>query len=372
MNHSNRNKRLLLDAVRSTKELIVFDTETSGLDPKNDTMIQFSGIKVRVYEENGVYKYDEISVIDEYIKPEVPISQKIEEITSITNDFLEDKPSEDVVFPKIREFFGNNPVISGYNINFDIRMVDALYQRHLASFDYTQGLDVMLYAKDLVSKQDLMEATGTDSFKQEMVATVYGLNEGVAFHLAIEDARVTLKLLFTFINEYLMEENVDRRKARVKRVLYNKGFQHDRTGVYAMTDICPVFFSFKYKQWYPTKKDNLPLFETIDLDSLENDVLRMTNCKDLTELGHYRGDTSTKIEEGENIAISVSGINRWEKYGKSRIYVKVMDRGSQWHNCFYDINSNGWSCQPFSSHSVEELVLREKGVDSMPELLKAI
>lgn len=372
MNHSTKNKKALLECIRETKQIIVFDTETSGLNAEKDTIIQFSGLKVEVYQENGIYRYKELETIDEYIKPPVPISGKIEQITSITNEFLADKPSEDEVFPKIQAFFGENPVISGYNVPFDIRMVNALYARHFVPFVYKQSLDVLSYAKDLVSKQDLKDATDDAKFKQEAIATVYGLNEGVSFHLAIEDARVTLKLLFTFINEYLAEEEIEKKKVTVKRVVYKEGFQHDRNGIYAMNDVCQVFYAFKYKQWYPTKKENFPLFETIDLDALEADVLRMTKCADMQALYYFRGDTSTKVEEGSVLAIRVGNINRWEKYGKSRLYVKVMDPGSKWYNCYYDIGTKGWNCPPFSSSSVEELVLQSKGAADMQELLKVV
>ncbi len=373
MNHGDKNKKALIGCLEDTKELIVFDTETTGLK-KEDTIIQLSGIKVAVSEENGIFSYQVVERFNEYIKPEKPVSAKIEEITSITNEFLADKPSEDEVYPKIVEFFGDTPVISGYNVSFDIRMTEALYARHGATFTYKEKLDVLAYAKDLVSKQDLINVTGKDSFKQEALAKIYGLDDGVQFHLASEDALVTLRLLFLFANEYQAEEMnaVPKKHATVKRVAYKEGFQHERNGVYVANDVCLLFFAQKYKQWYPSKKADMPLFETIDLDLLEKDVLFLTGCKDLDELHKYRGDTSVKHVCGVKSAEQVKGINRWEKYGKKRIYMKVSGNDGKWYNCFYDLLEKCWNCSPFSSESVEKLVLKEKGAVSFQECLRTL
>ncbi len=369
MNHSTKNKQALLDAIKNTDEIIIFDTETTGLDPSKDQIIQFSGIKVKVYQENGLYKYEEKEVIDEYIKPNKPVSEKIESLTSITNEFLADKQSEDTAFEKIKSFFGDNPVISGYNVPFDIRMVNGLYDRMYESFNYKDSLDVLAYARDLVSKQDIKEATGTDNFKQESIAKVYGLD--AKFHLAIEDARVTLKLLFIFINEYFSEKEEAKRKVTVKRVVYKEGYSHDRNGAYVLTDLIPLFYAYKYKQWYPTKKENIPVFETIDLTQLEKDVLKMTNLASIEELSKYRGDTSAKLgEEGSQSVSKVQGINLWEKYGKKRIYVKGLTMDGRWFNCFFDIPTSSWSCAPFSKESIENTVLHTTGQDSMTSLVR--
>ena len=373
MNHKNGNKQALLKCLEDCREIIVFDTETTGLDHEKDQIIQFSGLKVEVFKENGIYKYREIATIDEYIKPRQPVSDKIEQLTSITNDFLADKQSEEEAFEKIKAFFGEAPVISGYNVPFDIRMVKGLYMRQYEAFNYKESLDVLVYARDLVSRSDLMEATGEDSFKQEKVATVYGLNEGVSFHLAIEDARVTLKLLFIFINEFMGEEDKEKKKLTVKRVVYKEGHSHDRNGAYVSTDGIPLFYSYKYKQWYPTKKENLPAFEEIDLDAIESDVLKKTGLSSIEELPRYKGDTSSKAgDEGSEAVCRISGVNLWEKYGKKRIYVKGMSEAGKWFNCFYDVPSASWSCVPFTSNSIEKLVLTTTGQENMPKVVKSL
>lgn len=372
MNHNGKNKKYLFEALKKNCRVVIFDTETSGLNASSDTIIQFSGIKADIYEENGIYKYREVDVIDEYIKPPVPISAKIEKITSITNEFLADKPSENEVFPRIRAFMNGSPLIGGYNVGFDIRMTAALYERQFEVFNYDDALDVMKMAKDLVSKTDLNDATGKDSFNQEAVATVYGLNDGVSFHLAIEDARVTLKLLVTFINEYLAEDEVKKQRVEVKRVAYKEGYSHDRSGIYALNKVCPCFYALKYKQWYPTKKENLELFQTIDLDALETDCLKMTGCASMEEFASFRGDTSSKAEDGTDSPVKISSIGKWEKYGHRRIYVKAMNARGQWYNTFYDIVGEQWNSKPFSSVALEALVLKEKGAADMPSLVSEL
>ena len=368
MNHSDKNKQALLECIKDTDEIIVFDTETTGLDAKMDQIIQFSGIKVRVFSENGLYRFEELEVIDEFIKPRNPVCSKIEDLTSITNTFLADKPAEETVFEKIHAFFGDNPVISGYNVAFDIAMVSGLYGRMHQDFRYKNSLDVLAYARDLVSKKDLVEATGEDRFRQECIAKVYGLD--AKFHLAIEDARVTLKLLFAFINEFLCENETAKTKVKVKRVVYKEGYSHDRTGAYVQTDLIPVFFAYKYKQWYPTKKANLPAFETIDLTELEKDVLKMTGLSSVSDIVRFRGDTSSRLGiQGSEEVCEVKGINLWEKYGKRRIYVSGLSINGKWFNCFFDIPTASWSCSPFTAASMEKLVLTKTGQGTMTTLV---
>ena len=372
MNHNGKNKKHLMAVLGKHRHIVVFDTETSGLDAAKDTIIQFSGILAEIYQENGIFKYRELDVLDQYIKPAVPISAKIEQITSITNAFLDDKPSEAEAFQKIKDFMGKSPIICGYNINFDIRMTSALYERNSEEFLYEDALDVLAFAKDLVSKTDLKEATGKDAFKQEAVATIYGLNEGVSFHLAIEDTRVTLKLLVTFLNEYMAEKEVTKRRVQIKRVAYKEGFSHDRSGIYAMNKDCPCFYALKYKQWYPTKKENYEAFQLIDLDALEEDCLRMTGCATMDEFAKYRGDTSVRMESGNIVPVKVSGVGKWEKYGYRRIYVKAMDERGRWFNTYYDIAGGQWNSAPFSADALEELVLKEKNAHDMPGLAKEL
>ena len=373
MNYKISDKKNLLDRIKRCKEIIIFDTETTGLDPLEDRIIQFSGIKVAVSERDGLYEYRELGSLDEYIRPEKPISEKIEKITSITNEFLADKQSEDDAFAKIRAFMGDNPLISGYNVGFDVAFMKALYERHGENFVYQDALDVLVYAKDLVSKDDIKEATGKDKFTQESIANVYGLADDVKFHLAIEDARVTLKLLFTFVNEFYLEPEKEKVHATVKRVLYKEGFQHDRTGAYVTNSICPAYYSYKYKQWYPTKKANQALFDTIDLDLLESDVMKMLGLSSMKDLAHFKGDSSAKKGiQGSGTAERITSINFWEKYGKKRLYVKAMDENGKWANCFFDLLTGEWNCPHVTADSLEKVCLGTKNAPDMYAIGKAL
>ena len=52
------------------------------------------------------------------VKPNQKISQKITDITGITNEMVKDKPPIDEVLPKFIEFIGGLPLVA-HNIDFD-------------------------------------------------------------------------------------------------------------------------------------------------------------------------------------------------------------------------------------------------------------
>lgn len=93
---------------------IVLDTETTGLDPYYDDLIEFAGIKI----ENG-------EITDKFetlINPGYKIDSFITELTGITNEMLAGAPGIKEVFPRIISFIGDN-VIVGHNISFDINFI---------------------------------------------------------------------------------------------------------------------------------------------------------------------------------------------------------------------------------------------------------
>ena len=79
----NRDTRnALFDAVKNGNNIIVYDLETTGLNPEVDRPIQISGMKIRY---NGT-TFDVLDTFDHYINPEIPIPAKITEITEIMKD----------------------------------------------------------------------------------------------------------------------------------------------------------------------------------------------------------------------------------------------------------------------------------------------
>lgn len=354
MNHSKKIKKELLSLVSKEHEIIVFDTETTGLDPATEQIIQFSALKGSVRKENGIYKFIETARIDEYIKPNKKLPTKIVEITKITDEMLKDKPTEDVIFEKISDFMGENPIISGYNVNFDIGMLSALYTRRGAKFNYSNSFDVMAMARELVSKDDLINAGLEPRFKQENIARLYDIADGVQFHSAIEDTKVCASLLASFVGEYEQEKEEPKHRLKIRNIYRETRYQHDRNGIWVIGDTCNVFYSDKYHQWYCTSSEDAKkeAFENIDLDLFIQDVLNLTGLSSVEELKNYTGNYTDKSSLRE--AKAVTNLAFWAKYSLRRIYFIASDDKGQTKG-FYDLDEKKYSCPGFNLDSIKAI-----------------
>lgn len=95
---------------------VVFDTETTGFNAASgDQMIEIGAVKIK----NG----EIIDRFDELIDPKRPLSDKIIEITSITDKMLEGKRSEEIVLKEFLKWAGDLPMVA-HNAKFDISFIE--------------------------------------------------------------------------------------------------------------------------------------------------------------------------------------------------------------------------------------------------------
>lgn len=111
---TNPDERVIADC-----EFVIFDLETTGLSPIFNEIIEFGAIKVK----NGAV----VSKLQIFIKPKVPVSSKISELTHITNEMLANEADLESVFPQIKEFIGDS-VLVAHNVSFDRRFLETTYQ----------------------------------------------------------------------------------------------------------------------------------------------------------------------------------------------------------------------------------------------------
>lgn len=96
----------------------MIDTETTGLDPQYDKIIEMAAIKIRDGKE--VARYETL------VNPEQPIDDFIADLTGITNEELSTAPVAADCLPDFMEFIGKDIVV-GHNVHFDINFIyDAL------------------------------------------------------------------------------------------------------------------------------------------------------------------------------------------------------------------------------------------------------
>lgn len=189
-NHIRNAFSVLEQAKKESRPLIVFDTETTGLSSVEDTLIQVSAQKIDPESFKTLEKFDVI------INPMRQVSEKITEITGYTNEFLATKLPEEFIFMDIFNFFGENPIVAGYNVDFDIRFMKACYQRNGKFFAPDDVVDVLGIARTTLRK-----GKDVPNHKLGTIASYYGVDSDLTFHEAQDDVTATIRVMVALLPE---------------------------------------------------------------------------------------------------------------------------------------------------------------------------
>ena len=103
-------------------DYVLLDLETTGLDPRRDSIIEIGAVRVTGHE-----------VMDQFsslVRPPAPISSFITGLTGISNEMVADAGSIEAVLPGFMDFVGAS-LVMGHNVNFDVNF---LYENCLRLF----------------------------------------------------------------------------------------------------------------------------------------------------------------------------------------------------------------------------------------------
>ena len=110
------------DSVLLDNEYVVFDLETTGFNAANgDTIIEIGAVKLKHGEI--------IDKFDMLIKPPSPIPLRITNVTSITNEMVEDCPNEEEAVKEFVKWTGNLPMVA-HNAKFDTSFIAQAYKKY--------------------------------------------------------------------------------------------------------------------------------------------------------------------------------------------------------------------------------------------------
>jgi DNA helicase-2/ATP-dependent DNA helicase PcrA len=181
------------------REVVIFDTETTGLDFENSKIIQIAAIKVRngnILEKFNEYINIDLDNSDKEIVEDYENSFSVHKITRETlskGGFIKD------VLNRFFCFIGGSPLIA-HNMNFDNTMLRMgvmslsdykLQQLFVARTERLQ-FDTLLLSKQLLPDEP--------SYKLANLLEKYNL-EGVNSHNAIDDVIATSSLLTLLISK---------------------------------------------------------------------------------------------------------------------------------------------------------------------------
>ena len=173
--------------------LVLFDTETTGLQFSRDEIIEFAGIAVEQVngEPQVVKEYDEL--ISQAPGGFVPL--KIEQLTGITTADLREKGLPKTrVCRDIAELIQGNTLLLAYNAHFDLSFLFYMLLR--------DGDPAILKGKD---KLDLLTVyKDRRPFPHKLCSAIeaYGLSgQVVNSHRAIDDVKATLAVMMEMEKE---------------------------------------------------------------------------------------------------------------------------------------------------------------------------
>ena len=169
--------------------LVLFDTETTGLQYSRDEIIEFSAV---VLERSGVVQeYDELITLS----PGGFVPPKIQQLTGITDmDIRERGIPKTRLCRDIGEMIAGNTLLLAYNAHFDLSFLYYLLLR--------DGDPMILKGKD---KLDLLTVyRDRHSFPHRLASAieVYGLSGKVVnSHRAIDDVLATVEVMKAMVAE---------------------------------------------------------------------------------------------------------------------------------------------------------------------------
>ena len=153
-------------------DYVVFDIETSGLNPNKDNIIEIGAIK---YINNK--KVEEFSYL---IDPEISLSEIITHVTGLTDKDLKGQKKIQEVLPKFLNFIDNLPLI-GHNIRFDYDFIEANIKK----------LNLNHMKNKIVDTLFLSRITIYDSKNHKLETLKKYLNLDYNSHRAIDDCHTT-------------------------------------------------------------------------------------------------------------------------------------------------------------------------------------
>lgn len=290
-NNSYRNfvkKALLGDPI-----LIFFDTETVGLKP-HDQIIEFSAIVAKI--EHEPFRLMQIDSCVVYIKPELPISNKIENLTGITNAFLEKYPEEKEASIQIFEFLQKYPgTMIGYNVTFDMLKMEGLYLRQRGISFERNNIDVLEMAKDCVPS--------APTYKLESIAKILECIPEGTFHDAYADTQATMRIFLKCIEIYNSSYKKENNKMDcfVKYAYFWKNPKQGKMQrIICDTSLGRFFYDTVSKQWGIRQADIKEYgfdIQAIDLDSVTEQLYWKYHVESMEELTKLLREKAKKRKE---------------------------------------------------------------------------
>lgn len=163
---------------------IVLDTETTGLDYTRERIIEFAGVRL----ENGKIK-EEFQTL---INPHQHIRKSSMAVHGITQDMVEDAPTEEEALPKILEFIGNYPIVA-HNAIFDYSFLNEAKKRVYGEELTNPRIDTQIMFKEIAPD---LESHGLEALTNRFNVDLTNHHRAMADAMGLALAYPKLKKLY--------------------------------------------------------------------------------------------------------------------------------------------------------------------------------
>ena len=201
------------DSVLLDNTYVVFDFETTGFNAGGgDTIIEIGAVKIK----NG----EIIDKFNELVNPGHKLSQKIIDVTNITDEMLEGKDNEENAIKRFIDWFKDLPMVA-HNAKFDVSFLEMCYQK------YNLGE----YKNTVIDTLELSRILDNNYARHNLTALVKRYDvpwDENAHHRADYDAEGTA-LVFHKMMQKLSSQNIEKISQLNKMVDKNEIHKYGRS-----------------------------------------------------------------------------------------------------------------------------------------------
>ncbi len=165
-------------------EFIALDFETTGLNYKNDRIIEVAAIKY----VDGLETDKMVTLVN----PLMHIHSDATAVNHITDDMVANAPTERSIIPQLIEFLGDSLIV-GHYVNFDLSFLEVAAQRYGYNVKYNY-IDTLSVSKKLFK--------GLPNYKLGTIADSLHIDTGT-LHRAEADVRVCAEIINIALNSLI-------------------------------------------------------------------------------------------------------------------------------------------------------------------------